>query len=87
MIASLIEAPGSMLLAGRDAMRFVAKEKFGLDPGWFWEGDDDEDRDWYAEESENWTEEDDGDEDGWYDDSDSASASDEEEEEEDYEWD
>ena len=29
MIASLIEAPGSMLFAGRDAMRFVAKEKFG----------------------------------------------------------
>lgn len=80
MIASLIEAPGSMLLAGRDAMRFVAKEKFGLDPGWFWEGDDDEDRDWYAEESQNWTEEDD-DEDGWYDDSDA------DEEEEEDEWD
>jgi len=84
MIASLIETPGSMLLAGRDAMRFIAKEKFGLDPGWFWEGDDDEDRDWYAEESENWTDEDgeyDEDEDGWYPDS----YSDEEEEED--EWD
>ena len=73
MIAALIEAPGTMLLAGRDAIRFVAKDTFGFDPGWFWQGDDDADRDWEAEESANWShdaaedDEDDEDDDDWYD--------------------